>query len=70
VLVVGAVAAPAAANVPAAAGPAVGASKPTTLAPGGRLGTAIPLILVALFTLGLVFAPAAAWRYLATRSPA
>ncbi len=69
VLVVGAVATPAAANVPAAAEPAVGAAKPTTLAPGGRLGTAIPMILVALFTLGLVLAPAAASRYLASRSP-
>jgi hypothetical protein len=52
------------------AGPAVGAVKPSTLKPGGRWGTAIPMILVVLFTLGLVLAPAAAWRYFSGRSVA
>jgi phosphate ABC transporter phosphate-binding protein len=51
-----------------ALGPAVGAVTPTTLKPGGRWGTAVPMILVILFTLGLVLAPAAAWRYFSKRS--
>jgi ABC-type phosphate transport system substrate-binding protein len=49
-------------------GPALGAVKPSTLKPGGRWGTAIPMILVVLFTLALVLAPAAAWRYFSGKS--
>jgi phosphate ABC transporter phosphate-binding protein len=51
-----------------AAGP-VGPSKNPVLKPDGGWGTAVQLLLVALFTLGLVLGPAAAWRYFAVARP-
>jgi ABC-type phosphate transport system substrate-binding protein len=54
----------------AASGPAVGAVTATTLKPGGGWRSLIPMILVIVFTLGLVLAPAAAWRYFSDRATA
>jgi hypothetical protein len=56
------------AGAPVAAAPVVGSVMPTTLGQDSGWGTEqVLLVLVALLTLGLVIAPAAAWRYFGQR---